>query len=170
MSGVTVRAAGPQDWQALRALRLEALADTPIGFLEQLADAQQHDESSWRARAQRWTAAPHSGLLFAERDGAAVGMLGLTTDPSWVPEGAVFVLAVYLQPGARGAGVLGQLVAHADGWARARGAGRLLLEVHEDNARALRAYERVGFTDTGQRSPYDPDPVRQELVMERAIP
>jgi len=165
----SVRAAGPQDWQALRALRLEALADTPIGFLEQLADAQQHDDAAWRERAQRWTAEPHSALLFAERDGVPVGMLGLTDDPTWVPQGAVFVLAVYLQPGARGAGVLGALVAQAERWARARGAVRLLLEVHEDNARARRAYARVGFADTGARSPYDPDPTREELVMERSL-
>jgi len=168
-AGASVRAAGPQDWQALRALRLEALEDTPIGFLEQLADAREHDEAAWRARAQAWTAAPHSALLFAERDGLPVGMLGLTDDPSWVPPGAVFVLAVYLQPGARGAGVLGALVGQAEHWARGRGADRMLLEVHEDNARAQRAYARVGFADTGERSPYDPDPTQQELVMERSL-
>ena len=166
---LTVRAAGPQDWQTLRALRLEGLADTPLGFLEQLADAQRHDEAFWRERAQRWTAEPHAGLLFAERDGVPVGMLGLTADPSWVPTGVVLVVAVYLQPAARGAGALGLLVGRAEAWARAHGADRLRLEVHEDNARALRAYARVGFTDTGERSPYDPDPSREELVMERSL-
>ena len=169
MTGVVVRAAGSQDWQALKALRLEALADTPIGFLEQLAGAREHDDAAWRARAQQWTAAPHSALLFAEQDGAPVGMLGLSDEASRVPSGAVLVLAVYLQPAARGAGVLGALVAQAERWARGRGADRLLLEVHEDNARAQRAYARLGFADTGERSPYDPDPTRQEVLMERSL-
>jgi hypothetical protein len=36
---VDVRRVRPEDWSDLRSLRLEALEDTPLGFLETLADA-----------------------------------------------------------------------------------------------------------------------------------
>ena len=37
--GVVVRQVRPQDWEQLRSLRLEMLADTPLAYLERLEDA-----------------------------------------------------------------------------------------------------------------------------------
>jgi len=46
------------------------------------------------------------------------------------------------------------------------GVPRLLLEVHESNARAIAYYERRGFTRTGNTVPYPLDPTANELEME----
>ena len=57
---VEVRRVREQDWPELRALRLEVLADTPIGFLETPADAERAPDETWRARALRGTPAGDS--------------------------------------------------------------------------------------------------------------
>jgi hypothetical protein len=41
--------------------------------------------------------------------------------------------------------------------------------VHEDNARARRAYERRGFVLTGHTVPYNLDPSRNELEMVKGL-
>jgi hypothetical protein len=48
---VRVERVRPQDWAAWKAIRLEALEDTPIGFLELLADARQKTDAQWQERA-----------------------------------------------------------------------------------------------------------------------
>jgi len=50
-------------------------------------------------------------------------------------------------PNARGAGVGRALLAAVEAQARARGCVKLTLEVREDNARARRLYQHVGFAD-----------------------
>ncbi len=48
-------------------------------------------------------------------------------------------------------------------WARDVDDAELALDVHEDNARALRAYARLGFVDTG-RTTEGPNGVEREMV------
>ena len=48
---VTVRRTVEADWQRVRDLRFEMLEDTPLAFLESLADARLHTEAQWRAAA-----------------------------------------------------------------------------------------------------------------------
>ena len=158
-----VRRVTADDWRELRALRLEALADTPIGFLETLAAAQALPDEDWQARATRGAAGGDSFQVLAWDGDRAVG-----TCVSFLRDGAAWLAAVYVAPRARGAGLLAALVAPCTDWARDQGAAVQRLEVHEDNARARTAYERLGFADTGLRAPYPLPPGGQELVMERA--
>lgn len=51
-------------------------------------------------------------------------------------------------PEHRGTGIGRRLLAAVEQKARALGCGRLTLEVQEDNARARRTYERIGFKQT----------------------
>ncbi len=50
-------------------------------------------------------------------------------------------------------------------WAWAQGAERVRLLVHEDNARALRAYRKAGFTETGVTTTLGPDAGERELEL-----
>lgn len=52
----------------------------------------------------------------------------------------------------QGEGIGGQLMAHAEQWARARGRARLTLWVSADNARAIHVYEKAGLTIARTRS------------------
>jgi hypothetical protein len=133
---VEVRRATPADWPRLKALRLEALADTPIGFLETLEQAEQLEDGVWQARAARGAEGGDSLQVVAWDGGRPVG-----TCVSFVGDGRAWPVAVYVSPTA------------------------LVLEVHEDNARARAAYDELGFVETGATRPYPLDPSRSELEM-----
>src|SRR5687767_15869111 len=113
--------------------------------MEWHADAVRKDEAHWRERLSR------DGLyLVADVDGAPAGM-----SIGYLDDGRPMLGAVYVRPAARRNGVLDALVTEVARWAReARGAAELALYVHEDNGRARRAYERLGFTATGETVPY----------------
>jgi len=154
---VDVVRVGPEDWLRWRALRLEALADTPIGFGEWHADALVRPAAEWQARIRR------PGLrLLAVGGGRPVAMAG-----GFLAGARPTVFAVYVTPAWRGRGVTDRLVAAVQEWAGPVG---LRLEVHEDNAPATAAYLRLGFARTGGQRCYELDPARRLLEMERSAP
>ena len=128
-------------WQDWKPLRLEALHDTPIGFGELYADAVALADDEWEVRFQR------PGLrLLAHDEGVPVGMAG-----GFLRDDGVRVLfGVYVRPAARGRGVLGALVDVVQAWAHP---APLHLDVHVDNTRARRAYEKLGFVPDGLDQP-----------------
>ena len=164
---VVVRRVVPGDWPLLRSLRLEALLDTPLAYLETHAEAAGKDERDWRSRATRGSEGGDSCQLLATRDGRAVATA--ITFPDGGRDAVWWVVGVFVTPAERGQGLLDRLL---DGLAddALAGGGRLLrLEVHEDNPRARAAYARRGFVETGGRRPY-PLGGGEELEMERALP
>lgn len=163
---VHVRRVRGDDWQQLRELRLEALADTPSAFLELHSDAAGRDEGSWRRRAEGSSAGEDSAMFIAaEASGEWIGMLGVYRDAP----GEAQVVSVYVAPRARGQGVLDELLDQAERWALSVGLNRLRLLVHEDNARARAAYERLGFAPTGGAFPYPLDETRVESELDKRL-
>ncbi|MCW2679912.1 MAG: GCN5-related N-acetyltransferase [Frankiales bacterium] len=161
-----LRRVEPGDWPAVKRLRLEALADTPLGFLETHEAAAGLPDDAWRYRAVRGSQGGDSCQLFVVRDGVPVGTA--VTFPDAVDPAVWWVVAVYLRPEARGEGLLGRLVEALGEHARGHGARLLRLQVHEDNGRARAAYRRLGFAETGEREPY-PLGDGDELTMARAL-
>ena len=164
MSAVTVRRVVAADWSELRRLRLAALADTPIAYLETLAEAELLPDPAWQARAARGAEGGDSHQVLALDGERAVG-----TSVSFLRDGRAWLAAVYLDPSWRGRGLLGRLLQPCAVWARAQGVAELALEVHEDNPRAQTAYAGLGFAVTGVRRPYPVDPTREELEMVLAL-
>jgi RimJ/RimL family protein N-acetyltransferase len=122
-------------------LRLEGLADTPIGFGELLADAVTLTDEEWQHRFAR------PGFRVMAYDGRVpLGMAGGFRDP----DGAPVLFGVFVRPEARGGAVLAALVEAVAAWAAPE---PLLLDVHIDNVRAKRAYEKLGFALTGGTTP-----------------
>ena len=165
---LTVRRVRQEDWRDLRALRLEALEDTPLGFLETLADARAKPDADWQARAARGA---QDGDAFRESFQVMAwdGAQPVANCLCFLRDGAAWLGAVYVTPAYRGLGLLDTLSERCAEWARERGMSVLRLEVHEDNAPAQAAYERLGFRDTGERAPYPLPPGGQELVLERPL-
>jgi GNAT superfamily N-acetyltransferase len=138
---VRVDVLGPDDWQRWRELRLEALADTPIGFAEYHADALKLTDEEWRTRWSR------PGLRVMAYDGRVpLGMAGGFRDSDGLP----VLFGVYVRPEVRGGEVLAALVEAVALWAAPE---PLTLDVHVDNVRARRAYEKLGFAITGETTP-----------------
>ena len=135
---------------ALRALRLEAIADTPTAFGSTLAETEARPVDYWQARAQS-AADGHDNVLFvAEENGSWIGLAGGYLDDER-SDGSVDLISMWVHPAYRGRGLGRQLVQRVVGWARERGAPRVFLWVTEGNEAAEVLYERCGFRDTGGR-------------------
>ena len=152
------------DWAVWKPMRLEALADTPIGFLELLSEAEGLPDENWHARVARGVEGGESFQVLAWDGDRPVGNC-----VCFLRDGAAWLAGVYVTPAHRGTGLLADLAERCAQWARDQGMSVLRLEVHEDNARAQRAYARLGFAPTGERAPYDLDPTREELILERPL-
>ncbi|HEU4466521.1 MAG TPA: GNAT family N-acetyltransferase [Agromyces sp.] len=164
--GLVIRTTREDDWAAVRALRLEMLRDTPIAFGDTLERALGYEEAEWRVRARRGESREQTVIVAIEGD-RWVGTMGC-----YVPDAATgpLLVGVYVSPDRRGdaAGVTRALLDEIERWAAER-SDTLRLEVHEDNPRARRFYEKLGFAYTGHRRPYELDPGGMELEMEKRL-
>ncbi|MFE9422512.1 GNAT family N-acetyltransferase [Kitasatospora sp. NPDC006697] len=158
----------PEDWAELRELRLRALLDTPIAYLETHRQALAASQHEWRYRAARAAGFGAVQLVAVAPDGEWVGTMG--GELAEGAAGAAWLVGVFVAPGHRGpAGPAGELLAGVAGWAARQGAARLLLEVHEDNPRAIAFYRRHGFAETGGGSAYPLPPGGTEIEMALAL-
>ena len=162
----TVHRVTPADAARMRALRLEMLADSPLAFLETLAQAAARSHEDYRRRIIQASTGRALAQFVADPGGPLIGHAGGTVMPD--DPDTTIVFAVYITPARRGTGVLADLVEAVAEWSRAVGRPRLMLEVVVGNDRAVRAYERLGFTDTGVRVPHPVIPALTELQMRRA--
>jgi predicted GNAT family acetyltransferase len=161
----TVRRVRPEDAARMRGLRLEMLADTPLAFLETLAEAAARPHEEFRARITRTAVGDTASQFIAEVDGRFVGHAGGVAAPQEPRVTVIF--AVYVTPDYRGTGLLADLVEAVAGWSRLAGRPELLMEVVIGNERARRAYRRLGFADTGVRTPHPTIPGLTEMQMRR---
>jgi GNAT superfamily N-acetyltransferase len=165
-TATTVHRVTPADAGRMRALRLEMLADSPLAFLETLAQAAARPHEDFRRRITQASTGRSLAQFVADPGGPLVGHAGgtvLAEDP-----GTTVVFAVYVTPARRGTGVLADLVEAVADWSRTCGRPELMLEVVVGNDRAVRAYERLGFTDTGVRVQHPVIPALTELQMRRS--
>ncbi|MEV0152722.1 GNAT family N-acetyltransferase [Micromonospora sp. NPDC050686] len=163
---VVVRRVRPEDAARMRALRLEMLADAPLAFLETLAEAAGRPHEAYRSRIAAVSTGAGTAQFVADPGGRLVGHAGGVAAPA--EPGLTVVYAVYVTPARRGSGLLGDLVEAVADWSRASGRPELMLEVVVSNDRAVRAYRRLGFEDTGVRVPHPTVPALRELQMRRA--
>src|SRR5689334_8252969 len=91
---VPVHRVTPQDAARMRALRLEMLADSPLAFLETLAQAAARPHDDYRRRIAQAATGRSLAQFVADPGGRLVGHAGgtvLPEDPS-----ATVVFAVYI--------------------------------------------------------------------------
>jgi GNAT superfamily N-acetyltransferase len=153
---VTVRQATADDWETVRDIRLAALQEAPYAFGSTYARERDFDEETWRGRLSN-----PDGPTFLAFDGDnVVGIDGVYTEG-----GDRILVAMWVAPAARRAGVGAALTNAVCEWARAQGQKRVYLGVAEDNEPARRLYERLGFKMTGKSAPLHSDPARLSLEM-----
>jgi ribosomal protein S18 acetylase RimI-like enzyme len=145
----------PEDWREFRAVRLEALKDSPNAFWQTYDAEAALDDAAW----QEWVSSrirPAGQALFAvvDESGAWVGIVGAALDPRHPKVAHVFSL--YVAPGHRGpaAGVGALLLDASVEWARGTDADVLRLDANEVNQRALAFYRRHGWVETGKLAPF----------------
>ena len=156
VASARVRPFAPDEWAALRDIRLSALQDSPGAFYSTYEDTRDRPEVSWRA----W---PSQGVaLGVWLDGVPVGMVGIATEAEDPRSADLF--AMWVAPTARGSGAADLLVQAAVDWAQQRGCTSVSLEVASGNERAERVYARHGFVPSGE-----PTMVKCGLAMRRDL-
>jgi len=161
----TVHRVTPADAARMRALRLEMLADSPLAFLETLAQAAARSHEDYRRRITQASHGIQLAQFVADPGGRLIGHAGGTA--MLEEPGVTIVFAVYITPAHRGTGVLADLVEAVARWSVEAGRPDLMLEVVVGNDRAVRAYERLGFVETGVRVAHPVIPALTELQMRR---
>lgn len=164
---VSVRRVRLGDAERVRSIRIESLGDPAahIAFRGTRERALAQPPDFWRERAASVALGDAAAQFVAESGRDWLGTVTvLMADPTG-PAGASrpSLVAVYVRPSQRGHGILEAMVDAAAAWVRDVGGTELALEVHEDNVRARRAYERLGFVPTGRTSD-GPNGTEHELV------
>ncbi|MGW4750632.1 GNAT family N-acetyltransferase [Streptomyces sp. NPDC004290] len=172
-----IRSIRPEDWPAVKELRLLALRDpvAHLAYLETYDEAAARPDAFWQERA----AGAAVGVADAQQivaetpDGTWTGTLTVLMEQAATTDWAGFpvertqghVVGVFVRPEHRGTGLTKALFDAGLEWAWGRGAERVRLIVHEDNERARAFYRKAGFAPTGVTVPLTPDSGDSELEM-----
>jgi pimeloyl-ACP methyl ester carboxylesterase/GNAT superfamily N-acetyltransferase len=159
-----VRRARAADWEALRDLRLRALADAPEAFASTLAAELAFPAEEWRRRA---AGGPASARFIAREGDADVGVAAVFAEPE-VP-GRLHLVSMWVDPRHRRRGVARALVDLALRWAAERQAHEMILWVVDQNTAARALYEQAGFRPTGERQPLPSNPELTESMLRRNV-
>jgi GNAT superfamily N-acetyltransferase len=142
-----VRQATLADLETVVAMRLDLLreyADHPVyGRLRDDANARAHE--MYRAQL----VAQDQAIFLADRNDRAIGILRCVDalgSPLLDPVRYCYVSSVYVAPRARRTGVLHALFDAATNWARARGLTEMRLHNAITDARAVAAWDALGFS------------------------
>ena len=159
--GLAIVILGPDDWERLRAIRLDALLDSPTAFSSTLDREKAFAEADWRDRlaAAFWAV--------ADVDGVDVACAG-----AYLPGGVTVeaeLVALWVRPEHRGMGFGGALVETVALWAETMGCEALHAWVTEGNEIGQILYDHHGFVATGERQPLPSHPELDELALTRRL-
>lgn len=166
-----IRRVRADEWEALRDLRLRALADAPRAFSTTLAEARRRDEAWWREAAARGARGETWATFVAVDGDELVGLAsGYDGDenvraPSDAPYASL--MQMWVDPRHRRHGLARALANAVVAWARDRGIGRVRLHVVLSETGAVALYRSLGFRDTGHRERVRDDRDDVEMEMER---
>jgi len=168
---VVVRAAREDDAVALRALRLEALADAPVAFAADYERTEAEGSEVWVERIRRNEAENEGVICIAATDDGLVGMTGLYRGHWPKTQHSAGIWDVYVAPAWRGQGLADALIEACLDWARARGVTVAKLGVVTTNTPAIRCYARCGFHVYGLEPQviYYDGVFYDELLMAKAV-
>ncbi|MGW0879662.1 GNAT family N-acetyltransferase [Streptomyces sp. NPDC002671] len=174
-----VRAIRPEDWPAVKQLRLDALRDpvAHIAFLETYEDAVGRPDSFYQERAIGSGVGSTAAQQFIAEapDGTWAGSVTVLVEEAGTKDWAGYpverrqghVVGVFVRPEHRGNGLIQELFEAGVAWAWERGAERVRLLVHADNPRAQGAYRKAGFVPSGVVVPFFKDEAENEVEFVR---
>ena len=150
MNALEIERMNPDGWKRVRRVRLRAFADTPNAFGTTFAEAEARPPRDWRTHIADDNVAIFVGKIGLLDVGIAIGA------PYRGFEGSAGLFGMWVAPEFRGQGVAGRLIDAVVLWARERGHTRVLLDVGDSNAPAIRLYESKGFVPTGRTGSLPP--------------
>jgi len=162
---VTIERIRPDDWVALRAVRIAALTDSPSAFGSTLERELAFSDADWQARAASSAAGSERVTFLARSDSEVVGIVG-----GFVDGDAVELVSMWVAPPARGTGLGRSLVERVVDWTTDdTEAARVDLWVVRGNDAAQHLYEATGFAVTDDVQPLPSDQCKDEIRMTLAV-
>ena len=163
---ISLESVTPQNAMTYKAVRLEALQDTPSAFSSTYAKESQYSDDRWVERASQLTG-KQATVYLALNAGAPCGLAGGYFDRDKAPHANLS--SMWVASSHRRLGVGRQLVDAIAAWADSRHASALYLLVTSNNEPAIAFYQNLGFTMTGHTEPYPNDPALIEHEMSRSL-
>jgi ribosomal protein S18 acetylase RimI-like enzyme len=157
-----VRRIASGEVQLLRDVRLRALEESPSAFSSTFTAEAGRPATTWEDVADRRAHGADQTTFLAVGDGQCVGLVS-AGHPHEHPGAELF--SMWVSPQVRRVGIGSRLVGAVMDWARAAGDDSLWLWVTQDNAAAIRFYERRGFVATGARKPLASLPDKEVIRM-----
>ncbi len=156
----------PERASHYKAVRLQALLDTPNAFGSTYARESQFTEEEWGKRAANLHGERAVGYLAFDGDQycGIVGCFLHEDDPLKAD-----LVSMWVAPNYRRLGVGRLLIDAVQSWAGDRGVKTLLLMVTSCNQEAMEFYRCIGFSMTGRTEPYPNDPALIEYEMSRQL-
>lgn len=144
----SIRRLGPEDLEAYRAIRMEALANHPEAFVTSAEGFAQRSDDEIRQMLESLA------VFGAETaDGELVGLNAFFRNDGLKERHRGWMVQVYVAPDHRGTGLSKALCEHLIEYAR-----RHVLQVHlgvwAENVPAIKLYERLGFSVYGTEPRY----------------
>jgi ribosomal protein S18 acetylase RimI-like enzyme len=159
---ITVELLSPRLVRQLKMVRLSALQDTPTAFSGTYTEESELSDEDWLQRVSTWNSG-RSVCYIAIENNAPCGIIaGKVDDPD---SQHAWVLSMWVAPMHRRTGLGSRLVDSVQQWAHNLGLSELRLMVTSKNEKAIRFYEKCGFTFTGMNGPYPNDPALSESEM-----
>ena len=152
----------PENVAVFKTIRLRALEDSPTAFGSTYARESQLTDEEWLQRSRRWATEGSIGYIAFDGE-SPCGLVACYTEEQ-DPHSA-HVISIWVDPGARRAGVGTVLIEALKTWGSSSGLGQLRLMVTSVNTVAIGFYERRGFRRTGKTEPYPNDPAIIEWEM-----
>lgn len=158
---IAVRVLSPDQWSDLKAIRLSSLRNNPESLEGDYATESEYSHEQWRELFKK------CDWLIASINGEDVGLLNIEVlDGDF---GATcWIGACWVDESARGKGVLPALFRYIDSQSLKRGWQKQGLGVLVANSRAIRAYEKLGFTKMGdeKQASLNPPTFYQRMIRE----
>ena len=143
MSGIQVAPFGPEDWERVREIRLASLQANPEAFGAKHEAESIRPERFWRARLSK------SDFVLASDESGDVGIMFVDqVDEDFAA--SCWIRGCWVRPEARGKGVMRTLIEYVDSQVDVKPWSEQGLGVWVDNYSAIKAYERIGFTNVGE--------------------
>ena len=151
MSEPSIIVLHPSRWRETKQLRLEALQNSPESFASSYEDALLYSDDVWKSRVKAAFERDQSIALYAEVDGALVGMAGAGWSDRRKTRHVAEVYAVYVSPTHRGKGIGAALMRRLlDELKALPQIKKVKLGVTASNEAAVSLYLRLGFEIVGR--------------------
>ncbi|MEO5916236.1 MAG: GNAT family N-acetyltransferase [Luteolibacter sp.] len=137
-----IRRLNPGEASLYRAIRLEALKESPEAFGSTYQSALERDDASWVAQADA-SARGEDRATFVVLTDRPVGLAALYRIPEHPDQGEL--LQMWIAPDLRGGSAAADLLDSVFQWASTRSFRIIRAEVTAGNGRAFRFYEKYGF-------------------------